>query len=113
MEPNKKKRGRPRKAAAPQSDDVYFTDANGRRLPHTENADGVVTAPEGAAFARVVRSSGGRKRRKPITTKLYQRPPLYFALAKCADIVERRFRKLEALQVTSGGNAAMISKIWN
>lgn len=64
MEPNKKKRGRPRKAVA---------------------------APK----------------------KLTQCSPLYFALAKCADIVERRFRKLEALQVSSGGNAEMISKIWN
>lgn len=52
--------------------------------------------------------------RKAVAPQKSKRPsPLYFALAKCADIVERRFRKLEALQVASGGDAAMISKIWN
>lgn len=60
-----------------------------------------------------IKKKRGRPRKAVAPQKPKRPSPLYFALAKCDGILERRFRKLESLQVTSGGNADLIAKIWN
>lgn len=55
----------------------------------------------------------GRPRKVVSPQTTYKRNALFWALSKCTDIVERRFRKLEALQHAASGNADMIAKLWN